>query len=1227
MKILRLRLSNLASLAGEQELDYRTEPLASAGLMAITGPTGSGKSTILDALCLALFGQVPRLRAASKGQEGKVPDGLNNDPLSMDDPRTLLRRGTTKGYAEVLFIGQNGREYTASWSVRRARDKSDGKLQAIERILKDVETGQTLANQIKDTDAQISALIGLSFEQFTRAVMLAQSEFGAFLKASDAERAQLLERLLATDIYRRLGMLAHEKSKKYKDAWLHVTAQLGGLVPLDGEQRLQLEHSIGTLEQQRKQLERDKTQLLQTQSWHLQHQQLTLQIASYSAAATHSADVWHQLAPQRDQVQLLEQLHSIRPDIQRQLELSASIALLHEQHSVFTEQLLTTQTQLSAATQAYADAEHTATTVETTLNAAKPYLQLATTLEHDLNRLNTARSELDTQLAALNLQAATAEHSITTNNQLQAQATAQITACISQLAHSQSLAALDEHWPAKLARMRDAQQYSLAQVKLIAVLPQHAQVLQDATQALDTITGHLTTLEQQFGSETALSTQLAELKQNLQSSRLKDQQLQVLSQQYLGYRHLLTQITTLKSKQTQLEQRRDTLSTTLQQAIKDSEHAEIELNATLKTIAAQRLLRSQNVVALRSQLQPEQPCPVCGSEDHPYVVDHLLDAIQGGEEQQEQHARHQHSTILKQQHGIETELKLINAELGEQAQTLNLQLNAEKHAKHALMQLPYAAELRTHATDEAERETWLSVQIKANQDSEQYLSAQISGLDQQLISLQGLLKQVELRRLQHTQAQHAHQSLTLQQGTLESQLNDAESHFWEGLDSTWQGQWRADPANTLQQLQSHMQDRLRQQSDIQRLNEQQKSLAHALQLLTLQHAQEQATLTDLTLQREARQADLLRSQNQLTALLASASSTLQVELSSVAQWQTQLDSQHTAAQRLLKAQTEARIQIEHQLQRLSSQLEHNNQQQHTEAKARQTAIQRIQTWQLAHAELTEAAFSTLLAVSTEQEQQLKAQIRQAQVSLADAETRLHVHQQQLDQHLLQTAGNLQIPEAELAAAISSNAAQWQESEQLWLSLKLQLKQDDDCKAKAASLQAELDQAYAAYLRIDRMTSPIASSDGNKFQKFAQEYFLDRLLDDANLQLEQLSRRYQLERAAGSLGLLVIDTDMGDERRSVHSLSGGESFLVSLALALGLAEMASNRLRIESLFIDEGFGTLDPDSLQIVMDALDRLQGQGRKVTVITHVQEMHERIPTQIQVHKKGNGQSALKVV
>ena len=132
---------------------------------------------------------------------------------------------------------------------------------------------------------------------------------------------------------------------------------------------------------------------------------------------------------------------------------------------------------------------------------------------------------------------------------------------------------------------------------------------------------------------------------------------------------------------------------------------------------------------------------------------------------------------------------------------------------------------------------------------------------------------------------------------------------------------------------------------------------------------------------------------------------------------------------------------------------------------------------------------------------------------------------------------------------------------------------------------------------------------------------------ANRHLQDLAPRYELQRIPDTLALQIVDLDMMGEVRSVHSLSGGESFLVSLALALGLSSLSSNRMNVESLFIDEGFGSLDMDTLRIAMDALERLQMQGRKIGVISHVAEMTERIPAQVQVVKTGSGRSKVQVM
>lgn len=194
-------------------------------------------------------------------------------------------------------------------------------------------------------------------------------------------------------------------------------------------------------------------------------------------------------------------------------------------------------------------------------------------------------------------------------------------------------------------------------------------------------------------------------------------------------------------------------------------------------------------------------------------------------------------------------------------------------------------------------------------------------------------------------------------------------------------------------------------------------------------------------------------------------------------------------------------------------------------------------------------------------------------------------------------------------------------------IEARLLQQAKNKAAVEQIAKELSEKQSVADRWAKLNKLIGSADGAKFKVIAQSYTLNLLLLHANKHLSYLSKRYKLQQVPGTLALQVVDCDMCDEIRTVYSLSGGESFLISLALALGLSSLSSNNLNVESLFIDEGFGSLDAESLRTAMEALEQLQMQGRKIGVISHVQEMSERISVQVQVHKKVNGKSVLSVV
>jgi len=265
------------------------------------------------------------------------------------------------------------------------------------------------------------------------------------------------------------------------------------------------------------------------------------------------------------------------------------------------------------------------------------------------------------------------------------------------------------------------------------------------------------------------------------------------------------------------------------------------------------------------------------------------------------------------------------------------------------------------------------------------------------------------------------------------------------------------------------------------------------------------------------------------------------------------------------------------------------------------------------------------AMRAEREALLELDKRHAQAHAVLAE---RLQQQAL--HRDHPPENLETDAEALHAALAGLQTERQQANQAATALRLAIAQDDARRHSAQAMLAQIDAQAMIERRWASLNELIGSADGKKFRNYAQQFTLEVLLGYANAHLAQLARRYQLERINNpgnpSLGLMVRDQDMGGELRSVHSLSGGESFLVSLALALGLASLSSNRVRVESLFIDEGFGSLDTETLRVAMDALDGLQAMGRKVGVISHVQEMTERIATRILVQPGAGGKSVVSV-
>ena len=1212
MKILAIRLKNLASLAGPFEIDFTREPLASSGLFAITGPTGAGKSTLLDALCLALFGAVPRLN--NTGRDAKVPDA--DGEIATGDPRTLLRRGTGEGFAEVDFLGIDGRRYRARWEANRAREKANGKLQASRQSLRDLDTDQLLASQKGEYKSQLEAVLGLNFEQFTRAVMLAQSEFSAFLKADDNDRSELLEKLTDTALYTRLGKRAFDKSKETREAHKLLQDQASGITPLAAEARAELDQRLTDAQQQLQDGQAQLKQLELQHSWLKELQQIQALHRAAGEQLQHAQQAVDAQAADRLNLKRLEHLAPQRHQFARQAELSAQLSPLAAQIHEHSARQSTLQARQGELERVLASARTTLHQAQEQHSSSAPRLRQAFAEQANLQRLGEAINTASEHKHGAEQASLEGQQAIAHMLERQQHAAEQLASIASQLEHSQHLAPVCEAWRLHRERLQQlmlvGNRLKQGEAELLA-LQQRAS---DSATDLEQQRQQLAVLYSEADVEpAAVAEQVQILGSLLQDNRKQLRAIEELSRLWASQQQLHSRGQALQERLNSVHGERERLTREGVQAKAELTLAEQALQVTRELLERQRLARSASVEELRAQLQDDQPCPVCGSAEHPYHQPEALLQSLGRHDESEQANAQQAVDQLKEKLGeLRAEVGGLIAQQKELLQQQEQLAVQQQGLTPELEAHPLAAQL--FAQDEARREAWLSQQ---NQQLQQRIAQ-----DEQRQSALLTVQQEAARLSQALQSaeqasQQATQQLSLQQqelGNDRQRLEDELAAFASLLPAEIMVGLRQEPAATFMQLDQQVSQRLEQ------LAQQREELEEQQQRqLNLDKEQERQLHRSQQLHAAQQQHQALAEQQQATR---DTLGELLGEQPSAEQWQQHLEQ---AVEQARQAQGQAEQQLHEvarQLIQLAAELKAAQQRQQS-LEAESTELDtRIAAWRAEHPQLDDGGLEQLLGYSDEQVSQLRQQLQLSESAIEQARVLLQEREQRLLDHQAQQTDALDAEQ--LAGALAALQHDNAQREQHCAELRAQQAEDQRRQDANQALAQRIEAAYNEWQRWARLNALIGSATGDTFRKIAQAYNLDLLVHHANAQLRQLVRRYRLKRGGSMLGLLVMDTEMGDELRSVHSLSGGETFLVSLALALGLASMASSTLKIESLFIDEGFGSLDPESLQLAMDALDGLQAQGRKVGVISHVQEMHERIPVQIQVRRQGNGLSTLEV-
>lgn len=1258
MKILAIRGKNLASLAGEFEVDFQAEPLRSAGLFAISGPTGAGKSTLLDALCLALYDDTPRLRSAdTRGVE--LPD-VSGETTLPNDRRNILRRGAAEGFAEVDFSGSDGVAYRARWSVRRAHGKAERKLQAIEMSIVRLADLQPVGGHLKSEVVKtIAEKIGLSFEQFTRAVLLAQNEFFTFLKAGDDERAALLQTLTGTDRFEAISRRAYERHKAEQDKLNGLRGRLADQQPLPEAERQHQESRRDALRSEIAGLGEKEKQLATALQWHRDAAALQVREATAQGELDQAVARQAEAEPRRVYLAQVEAVQEARPllgEVRRLLdeitalgkrvsETGRAVAAQESQHETAmrdAQAAATTLEELSAAQRAWAPRIEEARIRDSEIAACRAASQAAQdSVTRDAGALRKAQDDLAANRAALQT------------------SQAGLQAVRDWLASHAQLQALGEgwlRWDGLLAGAADEQERIDVLDKECATL---AASLNERNAALH---GAEATLHQAEQDSQLAEAQVAQA--GAEAGRFDAGALAQTRMALEQRRSVLIDAESVWRERLALNTRRGAMDAERQEIAGQRGEAERRLNEAVaqRPVAAARLEQAErdwqvvfaaaqkDVAALRARLQAGEPCPVCGALKHPYVTEqHPFDAVLAELDKNRGAFRRavQELEVAEQtQAGLLEALGTRTTALDEQAHSLE----AESARVEAAWQ-DAASRLAAVWGELAEDlPAWLAQCGSQLQDEFADLSEREAAQRQAAAGFQAAQARRDAARnalelskdAVHRCRAEVEQTRAEQRGLAErlagaGQRRDQALHQLDAAfaDAAWRSAWAEAPRRF-----HDAQRALAEQWTAQRQQEtalQNEVASHAAAGDGLANAARQAETacfaSRATLERT--DADLQAKSIARAALFDGLS--LPVSPSgapipaiaglSVAALVAYLDDaldtarrRHNDAERVLKDSEQALAVRRETLTQLNVNLT-------TTQRAAQQAEDALAQWLAAHnvraaSSVDNAALAELLAhdaawIGTQREEfaQLANALASAQGSLAQLRSQREAHEQKRPPG--ESADALQDEAEQVTVKLAELREQLSETEGT-------LRRDAEIRAKAAELLGELAAQESSARLWAQMNELIGAADGKKFRNFAQQMTLDILVGYANVHLEQLARRYRLKRVRDSLALLVIDRDMADEQRSVHSLSGGESFLVSLALALGLASLSSQRVRVESLFIDEGFGSLDGETLRVAMDALDSLQAQGRKVGVISHVQEMTERIGTRIEVQRQAGGSSRI---
>lgn len=1109
MKINSLRFKNLNSLQGQWKINFDQEPFIDNGLFAITGATGAGKTTILDAICLALYQQTPRLGGINKSNNG------------------LMTKGTSDCLAEVEFEVK-GKGYRAFWSQRRSRNKVDGNLQDAIVELVQIEDGKILASQVKKMNVLIEQVTGLDFSRFTKSMMLSQGEFAAFLNARADERAELLEELTGTEIYGLISEQVHIEFTESKHQLAEYKARLDGVEVLSSQQVEELSEKQAKSKKTIQLIELALKETLENLSWFEQWQ------SSYQKLSTSQADLEEARQWKKSQAQQLDRLVKGIP--------AEGLQKYHLALKAINANILEETSQLKTLSGNKAE-------VDLTLKKQKELLEQANQ-EHRINIQKHDENEILLNDVVLPLE----------------------------LEISQKQTVLCDYEEKFLELQREQvgllTQEELDQKKISDSYRQienlqhyfeknlHVEKLPNQLPLIESQFNHLKPLQEKITSLNAEVVRVSSLISNVEQQCDVQEKQVILAKQALhaakdACLHYESDLLTLINSfpVASISQITEANIERILKNLRDMYQNQQQQLGDIELLLIQER-RITDLSLERNHLQRGEECPLCGSISHPKIEQYNQLDITATEKR-----------------------KII---ISDQLEKIRLQGNELKDQKVKWQQ----AALEIQAAEQ---------RVVAEEEKKRSVLEKVQGLiTQKVNNEQTLAEQKHLSR----QLKHQLDNQFLELNIIQPQLEGLPE--WLVNQHSQINYWN-EQKEVLEQLQKYLQT-LEQKKQYR--NEQKKVVD--TNLLGLNKAIAENT------------ADLEARKRYRYSLLGD---------------ETVANCRQMHKEILLTSDTHRA--------KISDQLGVIEQKQQYLIGQINTLSEHLKSLEWECSEKNKEWLELLGDSPFEDEKEFLASLidereKERLVALEKSILQSIVKQESLHEQALRNYTELSTSEKfdclsnakheTLLERVECKQNELKMGEKDFVEISHTLNGDQEKKERQKDLISTIEKAEASYDDLSYLHSLIGSKTGSKFRKFAQGLTLDHLVYLANAQLHRLHGRYLLQRKQDeSLELQVLDTWQGDEIRNTNTLSGGEGFLVSLALALALSDLVSHKTQIESLFLDEGFGTLDSETLDVALDALDCLNASGKMIGIISHVEALKERIPVQIQVEKKnGLGNSQL---